>query len=109
MGMSRTATQIKADIRERRKTLSLRAKGLWSECVDMIQHSNKPGCLQRDGKRITDAQLARLAGCALSRLPALMHQLIDAGLIEETDDGYCSPQLRRLVEVRASQRRRKRD
>lgn len=66
---------------------SIGARGLWMEML-CIMHSAEPrGALLVNGKPVSTAALASLAGVPAKEVPALLNELREMGVFSETDDG----------------------
>lgn len=66
---------------------SLAARGLWMDMMSLM-HSGEPyGYLTHKGKDILPPVLARLVGVSLAELEGYLHELIDHGVVSQTDTG----------------------
>jgi len=64
------------------RTVSLAARGLWIEMLCVMHGAEPRGYLMRNGKPITHAQLAALAGCTVEEVGNVLTELADAGVFE---------------------------
>jgi hypothetical protein len=77
---------IKIDVRDwtgdpRLRLVSLAARGLWLECLCIMRSAPRTGYLETSrGVPVPDGSLARIAGVPKEELPALMRELLDAGI-----------------------------
>lgn len=66
---------------------SLAARGLWIDMMSLM-HSGEPyGYLTHKGKDILPPVLARLVGVSLAEMEGYLHELIDHGVVSQTEDG----------------------
>lgn len=69
------------------RSCSLGARGLWVECMCIMHEATPYGHLKVNGRPVTDAALASLAGCQPDLLPDLIGELEIAGVFSRTGDG----------------------
>lgn len=70
------------------RSVSLAARGLWSDLLCLMHQSSRRGFLQHpNGVPYSDAQLARMVGHSLEEIAPLLHELDDAGVYSRTEDG----------------------
>lgn len=62
------------------RSVGLEARCLWLECMCIMHRAEPYGHLVVNGRPVTDAQLAILAGAPPDRVPALMAELATAGV-----------------------------
>lgn len=62
------------------RSVGLEARGLWIECMCIMHRAEPYGHLVVNGRPVTDAQLAILAGTLPDRVPVLMAELATAGV-----------------------------
>jgi hypothetical protein len=68
------------------------------------RQSDRPGHLQRNGRPVSDQQLAVAAGCSSKKVARLLQGLVDVGLVERTDGCWVSGRLAALTVRRAKRR-----
>jgi hypothetical protein len=66
---------------------SVAARGLWLECMCLMHEAKPYGHLLINGRGITAAQLATLAGIPAAEIAALIAELDAAGVFSRTADG----------------------
>lgn len=69
------------------RLVGLEARGLWLECMCIMHRADPYGHLVVNGRPVTDAQLAVLAGTSPDRVPALMAELATAGVFSRNRAG----------------------
>lgn len=78
---------------------SLAARGLWMEMLCVMHEADPRGSLVVNGKALTEAQVAGLAGCSLKEARRLMSELEVAGVFSrEPDNTIFSRRIRRDAE-----------
>ena len=100
--MGKSTSEIEAGIRAALNVCSLEARGLWCTMRYLIDESDRPGHLRQNGRPMSEAQLARVAGCASDAVSPLLQELEECGLLSKVERTWHSPNLARLVEVRAN-------
>jgi hypothetical protein len=101
----RDVSEIEQDIFEAVQGLSLAAAGLWLKMRYYIERlSDRPGHLQRDGRRMSGSELAIRAGSPPDTVSLLLAELADAGLVamSEKEAHIWSPKLVAVSHVRAT-------
>lgn len=89
---------------------SLAAQGLWLKVMRLMHDSERYGYLSRDGKAISDEQLARRCGVDQMTWLTLAGELTDFNLLKRTADGILfSPELVAQEEWRSKEAKRKAD
>ncbi len=89
---------------------SLAAQGLWLKVMRLMHDSERYGHLCRDGKAVTDEQLARRCGVDVQALLPLLGELTDFDLLKRTADGILfSPELVAQAEWRSKEAKRQKD
>src|SRR4051812_32406681 len=99
--MGKSANEIEMGIRAALRVCSLEAKGLWCAMRYVIEESDRPGHLRQNGRPMSEAQLAREAGCASDSVARLLQELDESGLLSLADRTWHSAPLTRLSEVRS--------
>lgn len=69
------------------RVVSLGARGLWMECLCIMHGASPYGHLTINGRPVTDAQLATLAGTSPDQIAALLNELETAGVFSRNRNG----------------------
>ena len=69
------------------RSVSLASKGLWMDMLCLMHESDRRGYLQRNGKPITQDQLARMAGCSSEEVSQCLEELESSGVFSRTKNG----------------------
>lgn len=69
------------------RVVSLGARGLWIECMCIMHEATPYGHLIINGRAVTDAQLAALAGTTPDQIAALLNELETAGVFSRNRNG----------------------
>lgn len=92
--MAKSASDLEREIRAALGKCALSARGLWHEMRYLIEtESDRPGHLQRNGRPISDQQLALAAGCSSKKVARLLQALVDVGLVERSRGCWISGRL----------------
>ncbi|HEX8913391.1 MAG TPA: helix-turn-helix domain-containing protein [Humisphaera sp.] len=103
--MAKSTTQIEREIRLELLKLGMYARGLWHEMRHLIEtESDRPGHLQRNGRPLSDAQLAQAAGCPSDAVARLLQELVDVGLVERVGACWVAGRLASIAEGRLKRR-----
>jgi hypothetical protein len=103
--MAKSTSKLEAEIRAALAGLPVAVRGLWHEMRHLIEkQSDRPGHLQRNGRPISERQLAFQAGCNSKKVIPYLDELKEAGLIEKSSGCWHSDKLRRIAEGRAKRR-----
>lgn len=87
------------------RAVSMAARGLWIEMLCLMHESEPRGHLLLNGRPVTDAQLASLAGVPVDIAQALLGELETAGTFSRTRAGVIySRRMRKDTSVSAKQR-----
>jgi hypothetical protein len=101
---SRGAAAIARRLREKKRGLSLEARGLWDVIADLQQLESR----RDDGSQgWTLEQLTRFAGtCSSGKVTHLLGQLMTADIVAQSDGLYHVPQIRCIQDLRQAARQR---
>jgi hypothetical protein len=107
--MAKSTTELEREIREALNGVPLTVRGLWHEMRELIrkhqdQEGGRPGHLQRNGKPISDRQLATMAGYPSKKVSRLLQELVEANLIVKSNGCWHAPRLARIFEGREKRR-----
>lgn len=69
------------------RAVSIAARGLWIECLCIMHEATPYGHLILNGQRVTNETLARMAGCSLDEVQALLAELSNAGVFSTNSKG----------------------
>lgn len=84
------------------RVCGLSARGLWQEMLCLMHTAEPRGSLLVNGLKVTEKQLATLAGCSVREVIKLTEELETAGVFSRDEDGTIYSRRMRRDEVKAA-------